>query len=81
VMVIVAGLEFDRGGASRGGLATVSKASSLPWSLENLRLPGWRRRGVPEGRLESRPAIYRRYWCLEFDLVPEGRLKSGLALG
>jgi hypothetical protein len=30
---------------------------------------------VPEGLLESRPAIYRRYWVLEFDLVPQGRLK------
>src|SRR6201995_4274153 len=35
---------------------------------------------VPEGRLESRPAIYRRYWRLEFDLVPEGRSKLGLAM-
>jgi Transposase IS200 like len=32
-------------------------------------------RCVPEGQLESRPAIYRRYWCLEIDLVPEGRSK------
>jgi len=37
-------------------------------------------RCVPEGRLESRPAIYRRYWCLEIDLVPEGRSKLGLAM-
>jgi hypothetical protein len=29
----------------------------------------------PGGRLESRPAIYRRYWCLELALVPEGRSK------
>jgi hypothetical protein len=37
-------------------------------------------RCVPEGRLESKPAIYRRYWCLEIDLVPEGRSKLGLAI-
>jgi hypothetical protein len=37
-------------------------------------------RCVPEGQLESRPAIYRRYWCLEIDLVPEGRSKLGLAM-
>jgi hypothetical protein len=37
-------------------------------------------RCVPEGQLESRPAIYRRCWCLEVDLVPEGRSKLGLAL-
>jgi hypothetical protein len=37
-------------------------------------------RCVPEGQRESRPAIYRRYWCLEIDLVPEGRSKLGLAI-
>jgi hypothetical protein len=37
-------------------------------------------RCVPEGQHESRPAIYRRYWCLENDFVPEGRSKLGLAM-
>jgi hypothetical protein len=47
------------------------------WTFQ--RLTPWRRRCVPEGGLESRPAIYRRYrWCLEFDVVPEGRSKLGL---
>src|ERR1700720_402750 len=47
------------------------------WTFQRLT----RCRCVPEGRLESRPAIYRRYWRLEFDLVPEGRSKLGLAHG
>jgi hypothetical protein len=29
---------------------------------------------LPEGTVESRPAIYRRYFELRFFLVPEGRL-------
>jgi hypothetical protein len=40
-----------------------------------------RSRCVPEGRLDTRPAIYRRYWCLEFDLVPEERSKLRRILG
>jgi hypothetical protein len=42
------------------------------------RLTRARWRCVPEGRLESRPAIYRRYW-LKFDFVPEGRSKIPVA--
>jgi hypothetical protein len=37
--------------------------------FQSLKQSRWR--CVPEGRLESRPAIYRRYWYLEFDFVPE----------
>jgi hypothetical protein len=29
----------------------------------------------PGGTIETRPAIYRRYWYLKFDFVPEGRSK------
>jgi hypothetical protein len=57
------------------------KAGGLTQEVWIFRLTRWRCRCVPEGRLESRPAIYRRYWCLEFDLVPEGRSKLGLAHG
>jgi len=33
---------------------------------------------VPEGTVESRPAIYRRYFELRFFLVPEGRLNTAM---
>jgi hypothetical protein len=56
----------------------VVPGTSCLWSLDIQCLR--RLRCVPEGRLESRPAIYRRCWCLESDLVPEGRSKLGLAM-
>jgi len=61
-------------------LQLLGVASNGPWSLDISALTRWRCRCAPEGRLESRPAIYRRYWYLEFDLVPKGRSKLGLAV-
>jgi hypothetical protein len=53
---------------------------ALRWSLDIQCLTRLRCDVSRRDNLESKPAIYRRYWCLEIDLVPEGRSKLGLAM-
>jgi hypothetical protein len=42
-------------------------------------LTRWRWRCVPEGRRESRPAIYRRYWCFRICSRPGGTIEIFVA--